>query len=86
MARPYHEVSREDVAPNEWVFEQPFFLLLNVAVGGNLGGPVFPDTVFPGADAGGPRPSLPAGAGMMLRRLIDRTRPTATLVPSQSAR
>jgi beta-glucanase (GH16 family) len=44
---PYHEVTREDVAPNEWVFEQPFFLLLNVAVGGNLGGPVFPDTVFP---------------------------------------
>jgi beta-glucanase (GH16 family) len=44
---PYHQVSSEDVAPNEWVFEQPFFLLLNVAVGGNLGGPVFPDTVFP---------------------------------------
>ncbi len=45
--RKYHEVTREQVAPNEWVFEQPFFMLLNVAVGGNLGGPVFPDTVFP---------------------------------------
>jgi beta-glucanase (GH16 family) len=44
---PYHEVTREGVEPNEWVFEQPFFMLLNVAVGGNLGGPVFPDTVFP---------------------------------------
>jgi len=44
---PYHEVTREQVAPNEWVFEQPFFMLLNVAVGGNLGGPVFPDTEFP---------------------------------------
>jgi beta-glucanase (GH16 family) len=44
---PYHDVSRDDVAPNDWVFEQPFFMLLNVAVGGNLGGPVFPDTVFP---------------------------------------
>jgi beta-glucanase (GH16 family) len=44
---PYHEVTRDQVAPNEWVFEQPFFMLLNVAVGGNLGGPVFPDTVFP---------------------------------------
>jgi beta-glucanase (GH16 family) len=43
----YHEVNREQVAPNEWVFEQPFFMLLNVAVGGNLGGPVFPDTAFP---------------------------------------
>jgi len=35
------------VAPNAWVFDQPFFLILNVAVGGNLGGPIFPDTVFP---------------------------------------
>ena len=43
----YHEVRQDQVAPNEWVFEQPFFMLLNVAVGGNLGGPVFPDTEFP---------------------------------------
>jgi beta-glucanase (GH16 family) len=43
----YHEVTQDQVAPNEWVFEQPFFMLLNVAVGGNLGGPVFPDTEFP---------------------------------------
>ena len=43
----YHEVTQDQVAHNEWVFEQPFFMLLNVAVGGNLGGPVFPDTVFP---------------------------------------
>ena len=43
----YHEVTRDDVEPNEWVFEHPFFMLLNVAVGGNLGGPVSPDTVFP---------------------------------------
>ena len=43
----YHEVSSDDVAPHEWVFEQPFFMLLNTAVGGNLGGSVFPDTVFP---------------------------------------
>ena len=43
----YHEVRQDQVAPNEWVFEQPFFMLLIVAVGGNLGGPVFPDTEFP---------------------------------------
>ena len=43
----YHEVTQDQVAPNEWVFEQPFFMLLNVAVGGNLGGPVFPDNEFP---------------------------------------
>ena len=30
-----------------WVFNHPFFLLLNVAVGGNFGGAVGPDTVFP---------------------------------------
>lgn len=31
----------------EWVFNHPFYLLLNVAVGGNFGGPVGPDTTFP---------------------------------------
>jgi beta-glucanase (GH16 family) len=31
----------------EWVFNQPFYLLLNVAVGGNFGGAVGPDTTFP---------------------------------------
>lgn len=36
-----------DVAPHEWVFDQPFYLLLNLAVGGHLGGPVDPETEFP---------------------------------------
>jgi beta-glucanase (GH16 family) len=44
----YHEAVPADVAPNEWVFEHPFFLLLNTAVGGNFGGTVgevdFPQT------------------------------------------
>jgi beta-glucanase (GH16 family) len=31
----------------QWVFSHPFFLLFNVAVGGNFGGPVGVDTVFP---------------------------------------
>lgn len=43
----YFEVSPADVAPRDWVFERPFFLLLNVAVGGSLGGPVAPETTFP---------------------------------------
>jgi beta-glucanase (GH16 family) len=43
----YHRVTPEDVAPNAWVFDQPFYLLLNVAVGGDLGGDVGDDTVFP---------------------------------------
>jgi beta-glucanase (GH16 family) len=43
----FHEASPADVAPNEWAFDHPFYLILNVAVGGNVGGPVVPDTVFP---------------------------------------
>jgi beta-glucanase (GH16 family) len=31
------------------VFDRPFYLLLNVAVGGNLGGEVEEETVFPQA-------------------------------------
>jgi beta-glucanase (GH16 family) len=31
----------------QWVFNHPFFIILNVAVGGNLPGPVGKDTVFP---------------------------------------
>lgn len=38
-----------DLLPHNttWVFDHPFFLILNLAVGGNLGGPVAADTVFP---------------------------------------
>jgi beta-glucanase (GH16 family) len=43
----YHSATPADVAPNRWVFDRPFFLLLNLAVGGNLGGPVGAGTVFP---------------------------------------
>ena len=43
----YHQATPADVAPNPWVFEKPFFLLLNLAIGGNFGGPVGPDATFP---------------------------------------
>ncbi|HEX6289555.1 MAG TPA: family 16 glycosylhydrolase [Herpetosiphonaceae bacterium] len=43
----YHEADPADVAPDQWVFNHPFFLILNVAVGGNFGGPVGGDTTFP---------------------------------------
>jgi beta-glucanase (GH16 family) len=43
----YHSATPADVAPNQWAFDHPFYLLLNVAVGGNFGGPVGADTVFP---------------------------------------
>ncbi|MBA3876837.1 MAG: glycosyl hydrolase family 16 [Anaerolinea sp.] len=43
----YYEATPADAEPSKWVFDHPFFLLLNVAVGGTLGGPVAPETVFP---------------------------------------
>ena len=47
---PYHRVTRESLPPlTTWVFDQPFFLLLNLAVGGSYVGPVGADTVFPQA-------------------------------------
>ena len=43
----YHTAMPADVAPNPWVFNDPVFLLLNVAVGGNFGGTVGPDLIPP---------------------------------------
>ena len=43
----YHSASPADLAGKPWVFNNPFFLITNVAVGGNLGGPVGDDVVFP---------------------------------------
>ena len=43
----YHTAVPGDVAPNEWVFNDPVFMLLNQAVGGNFGGAVSDDLVFP---------------------------------------
>lgn len=43
----YHQATPADVAPNPWVFEKPFFLLLNFAIGGNFGGPVDPANTYP---------------------------------------
>jgi beta-glucanase (GH16 family) len=45
----YHRARPSDVTPNQWVFDHPFFMLLNVAVGGNFGGAVGNDTIFPQA-------------------------------------
>ena len=43
----YHEISIEDNAGNTDAFHKPFFLLLNVAVGGNWPGFDIDDTQFP---------------------------------------
>jgi beta-glucanase (GH16 family) len=44
--RLYATVNKED-APGEWVFDHPFYLLLNLAVGGNWPGSPEDATVFP---------------------------------------
>lgn len=43
----YHTAIPVDVAPDEWVFNNPVFLIFNLAVGGYFGGPVSPQTTFP---------------------------------------
>ncbi len=43
----YHTVTRADVGDRTWVFDQPFFVILNLAVGGTLGGMIGLDTAFP---------------------------------------
>jgi beta-glucanase (GH16 family) len=42
----YHQATPSDV-PGPWVFEKPFFLLLNFAIGGNFGGAIDPANTYP---------------------------------------
>lgn len=42
----YQEITPEDL-PGEWVFDSPFFIILNVAVGGNYVGFPTSETPFP---------------------------------------
>lgn len=46
---PYFTATPADafLAGKRWVFNKPFFILMNVAVGGNFGGPVGADVTFP---------------------------------------
>ena len=43
----YSVVTRAEVGNNEWVFDKGFYILLNLAVGGNWPGPPDNSTVFP---------------------------------------
>jgi beta-glucanase (GH16 family) len=44
----YHRVERDDLPQGaRWVYNHPFFILLNVAVGGRWVGPPDDETVFP---------------------------------------
>ena len=75
----FHQVTRASVGSNAWVFDKPYFLILNVAVGGSW--PGYPDasTTFPqqmkvdwirvldngatGGGGGGGTGALPTGTG-----------------------
>jgi beta-glucanase (GH16 family) len=43
----YASASAQDLDGYEWVFDKDFFIILNLAVGGNWPGPVGLDTAFP---------------------------------------
>lgn len=43
----YGSYALTDVGTREWVFDQPFFIIFNLALGGTLPGPIGLDTVFP---------------------------------------
>jgi len=43
----YFTLTRADVGDRQWVFDHPFFIILNLAIGGTLGGVIGLDTVFP---------------------------------------
>ncbi len=43
----YFEIGPENLNGREWVFDQPFFIILNLALGGTLGGQIALDLEFP---------------------------------------
>ncbi|MFJ4036511.1 carbohydrate binding domain-containing protein [Microbacterium sp. NPDC090007] len=43
----FHRATPADVAPDEWVYEHPFSLIMNMAVGGNFGGALADTLAFP---------------------------------------
>ena len=44
---PYFTLEREAVGDREWVFDHEFFIILNLAVGGNFSGTIALNTKFP---------------------------------------
>jgi beta-glucanase (GH16 family) len=44
---PYYEIGPDAVGDREWVFDHPFFIIVNLALGGTLGGNIALDLEFP---------------------------------------
>lgn len=45
--KPVHSFEPKEKKQEIWPYNQPFFFILNVAVGGNFGGPEVDDSIFP---------------------------------------
>ena len=51
--RPIQEIAAkiglgpDDIVRGEWVFDKPFFIIVNLALGGTLGGSIEPDLEYP---------------------------------------
>ena len=43
----YYELKPENIGRREWVFDKPFFIILNLAHGGTLGGFIDPELEYP---------------------------------------
>ena len=43
----FYNFSPEHKDQNTWPFDQPFYIILNLAIGGNFGGPEVDDSIFP---------------------------------------
>lgn len=43
----FYEIGPDDLGGREWVFDRPFFLILNLALGGTFGGNIAIDLEFP---------------------------------------
>lgn len=44
---PVYTFAPEEKTEAIWPFDQPFFLIINLAIGGNFGGPEIDDSIFP---------------------------------------
>ncbi|WP_340066022.1 glycoside hydrolase family 16 protein [Ascidiimonas aurantiaca] len=42
-----YEYAPENKTPDNWPFNQPFYFIINLAIGGNFGGPYVDNTIFP---------------------------------------